>query len=261
MPTPLKQLPAQQNYAYLQAMGIKLWVPRFELPHAAPSSQCEWQAQAKPTVKEQPVIANASTPVMASGSEAILPTQPPNVSRAADIKADIASPNTPVIANASEAITSTQPPAAEIAPFTLHIWQLANSWQLVFATPPNKQELQLLHNLLFAFHPQTLGITQQTSFNWPLPNLPSDGTKQEAAFSLVTFLTGANFSQLKPEGCMVFGQQLTPLQSLLTKQKADFFYLLPSLEELLNQPQLKAQLWQQATTNGLLANFKGSWVE
>lgn len=253
----MKRLSAQQSYSYLQAMGIKLWVPRLELPAAAPSQPCQWEVAASPT--SSPTRSKAAALEKAGNSTTLAASAAP-VAKAAALAAENApatSKAAAVIASLSEAVT---PPPPEVAPFTLHIWQLANSWQLIFSAPPSKQELQLLHNLLFAFHPQTLGILQQVSFSWPLPKLPSNGTKQEAAFSLLAFLTGANFAAQKPEGCMVFGQQLKELHPLLTKQKAEFFYLLPSLKDLLTQPQLKAQLWQEAATNGLLANFKGSWV-
>lgn len=233
--TPTKnQLSAQQSYSYLQAMGIKLWVPRLELPNAAPSVQCEWD---KPEAASRPRVVSSRQEIQQKES------QQQEVQQAA-----------------VREVLNEAAPVAELEALSLSVWQLANSWQLVLPQQITAPAINLLTNILYALHPQTLGINKQLGFNWPMPNLPSNLTKEEAAFSLQAFLTGANFNQLKAEGCIIFAPEVKPLLPILNQLKPNHFYLAANLEEMLQKPSLKAEFWQQAQATNLLDNFKACWV-
>lgn len=254
-------LDAQHSYSYLQAMGIKLWIPRVQLPNAAPSQQCAWQ-EAAPSVSNK-LSLKAQKTLARSAAQAINAPAPKLRQQTQQQPAIQALANpTQVHQSAGQKIPQPTPnfTAAVQTPLNLRVQQLANSWLLILPSQLSPRATKLLQNLLLTLHHQTLGILQERPFSWPLPNLPSTPSQEEASLSLLAFLTGVNFNQPKPQGCLVFAPATAHLLPRLQQTRADFFYSAPCLEELLSNPRLKQSFWQQAQTNGLLTRFKASWI-
>lgn len=267
-------LTAQQRYAVLQQMGTKLWVPRYTLAGAAPSSVCNWELPAPLPSKKLAVIQEL-TAAHTHDAHTTLPTTTPvaTSSDAANSTPQSLTPSALKLTQQHNNLTTAQPIAAsttveqelvpEAAPLTAEVWLLANGWQLVMETPQRLTPLQaqnrinLLHGLLRAFYPHNLGILSQETFTWPLAGIPLEvGNSGELARSLQAFLTGARFHKVQLAGCLVFGPRLT---KLLTEENPQLGYFgAPSLEAMLREPKLKQDFWHTAGAQGLRASFASS---
>lgn len=237
----IQPLDAQNSYAYLQAIGIKLWVPRVQLPNAAPSQECAWQEatpppSSKPAQKARAALASSAVPASPAPATVCQPIAQNTQSSMPNVAAYVQ------------------------APLNLRVQQLSNSWLLVLPQQISPKALKLLQNLQLGLHQQTLGIVQQKSFIWPLPNLPSTPSQEEASLSLLAFATGANFNPLQPQGCLIFAPEAYSLIEKLTHLQPNFFYTAPCLEQLLRQPHLKQDFWRYAQANGLLTHFRASQI-
>ncbi|GLR63500.1 hypothetical protein [Marinospirillum insulare] len=260
----MQQLSTQKRYATLEAMGTRLWVPRFQLPGAATSQACDWPAPVKKSsARERLLEQQAATLAQETAASA----QPKSQPLGPQLDQPAAEPN---LAAQPLAQTSQQPlqPAAAplqvVEPLYADVWLLANGWQLVMENltgQPGLQEvdIKLLHNLLVALYPGGLGIIGQQFFSWPLPGIPIEaGNEGELNMSLLAFLTGARFQGVQLAGCLVFGERL---QSLMSKAASSLrVFPAPSLRELQQSSTAKQAFWQQAGSSGLRASFASSPV-
>lgn len=257
------QLNAQQRYATLQVMGTHLWVPRVRLVGAAASEQCDWPEPAARVSARERVLATRT-----SAADA----QP--AAQAAPAPAAVPAPTpAPIPTSASAPLLQpvTEPPAkaaVQVPPLHVDVWLMANGWQLVMENQQGQPGLQpeaikLLQNLMTALYPGALGISAQQFFSWPLPGIPVDsGDEGEMCMALRAFLTGARFQNVQLSGLLVFGSRLNNLLNNEPSRLAALpqIYSAPALLELLQQPQLKRDFWQQAGDSGLRAAFARSPV-
>ena len=150
---------------YLQAMGVEVYLPRRELPAAAPSPQWEWDESAYQTSDEenQPIALSQSIADMA-------PTQRRNSNAPELASVETGAANRQKIPSPTPAKTT----AAPTLQIKLQI-ALSESGVLIIddlpALPRQRQETQRLWgNLLFALRSKS-SILQLEQFDWPLPNL------------------------------------------------------------------------------------------
>ncbi|MBE0506741.1 MAG: hypothetical protein IBX50_08470 [Marinospirillum sp.] len=250
------QLSAQQRYAALQVMGTQLWVPRVRLVGAAASQPCDWPEPAVKISARERVLATlmpAATVVTETSTETQVPVSEPVV-------VPVPLPQ-PVEHQPAE-------PLLQVQPLHVDVWLMANGWQLVMENLQGQpglqpEEIKLLQNLMMALYPGALGISAQQFFSWPLPGIPVDaGDEGEMSMALRAFLTGARFQKVQLAGLLVFGSRLNHLLNNEPSRQAALpqIYTAPALSELLQQPQLKHNFWQQAGDNGLRAAFARSPV-
>lgn len=250
------QLSAQQRYAALQVMGTQLWVPRVRLIGAADSQPCDWPEPAVKVSARERVLATL-TPAAVVVTETSTETQVP-LSEPVVVPASLPQP----VAN--------QPaePLTQVLPLHVDVWLMANGWQLVMENQQGQpglqpEEIKLLQSLMMALYPGALGISAQQFFSWPLPGIPVDaGDEGEMSMALRAFLTGARFQKVQLAGLLVFGSRLNNLLNNEPSRQAALpqIYTAPALSELLQQPQLKHNFWQQAGDSGLRAAFARSPV-
>ncbi|WP_416885386.1 hypothetical protein [Marinospirillum sp.] len=245
----------QQRAVYLQRLGIPLWVPRYQLPGAAPSTSCDWVLpQPQPSRKER--LLEATT--------ALERSTPPKSAPALEQQPAAQAPH-PIEEMAPPSATPTPPtePAAVATalPLQADVWLLANGWQLVLEldAPLNQGDIQLTQNLVRALAPQGVGLVSQKLFSWPRAQLAA-GSELDLITSLRTFLTGAQYQQHPIVGLLALGPRVT---QLLTEPAAPWpplptLYTGPSLIQLRTSAQHKATFWQQAGEHGLRAHFASS---
>lgn len=250
---------AQQRYATLQLMGTRLWVPRVRLPGAAPSPVCDWPLpQPQMSARERLLQEQRD-----AGLEA-LPEPPRDVAIA--VPAPVTPPPSAVVARSQPTVTPAPeprlPPAdASLVPVSLQVWLLANGWQLVLDEVPSAPELKLLHQLLMALYPGTLGSVSQELFRWPLPGIPVMGDDGgEMLMALQAFLSGARFQQMPRAGVLIFGERLAALAQSPVQVGEPRVFQAPSLSALMQHPALKRRFWQEAGDSGLRAVFASSPV-
>lgn len=248
----------QQRAVYLQRLGIPLWVPRYQLPGAAPSQACTWQPPPpRPSRKERLLQATAAldlaAPVRAKATQVTEAATPLRMPPAATKPVT----ETPLV-EPQPSLTS----AAHVeAPLQADIWLLANGWQLVLEldAPLTQDDIQLTQNLVRALAPQGIGLVSQRQFSWPRPHLAA-GSAQELTTSLRTFLTGAQYQQHPIVGLLALGPRVA---QLLTEPSVQWpplptVYTGPSLAQLRAAAEHKAHFWQQAGDQGLRAHFASS---
>lgn len=264
----MQQLSTQKRYATLEAMGTRLWVPRFQLPGAATSQACDWPAPVKkPSARERLLEQQAATLAQETAATAQLKSQPKDQLQGQQLDQPAAEPNLaaqPLTQTSQQSLQPAATPLQVVEPLYADVWLLANGWQLVMENltgQPGLQEvdIKLLHNLLVALYPGGLGISGQQFFSWPLPGIPIEaGNEGELNMSLLAFLTGARFQGVQLAGCLVFGERL---QGLMSKAASNLrVFPAPSLRELQQSSTAKQAFWQQAGSSGLRASFASSPV-
>lgn len=249
---------------YLAAMGVVNWVPRHPLAHAAfrlPAQLPELIAEPEPAA--QVITRPATTTVPPQ------PPQPKAAVNAADaIRARIGiGPGKTEQAPAATTDTPMAAPvivpevrSAPLEPFFLQLW-MAGPCALLIETPEPGLEsaspaLQLLKDILRAVQlPQVPHLF--ADFQWPLNrNLQLDRSAAAASLALQAFMQGRLENEAMVSiGCfgtyprLLLGPDWENLdlssgsEQLLEALPPAWFA--PSLEELMDAPENKAQLWQQ----------------
>lgn len=249
---------AQQRYATLQLMGTRLWVPRVRLPGAAPSPVCDWP-------QPQPQLSARERLLQEQRDSLPMPLEPP-VAAVTVPAPEVAAPPPPAaVARPSRPAAPVPEPRLPVdalpQPVSLQVWLLANGWQLVLDAVPTAPELKLLHQLLMALYPGTLGSVSQEVFRWPLPGVPVTGDDRgEMLMALQAFLSGARFQPMPRAGVLVFGERLATLAQAPVQAGEPRVFQAPSLQALMQQPALKRDFWQEAGDSGLRAVFAASPV-
>lgn len=261
------QLSAQQRYAALQVMGTQLWVPRVRLIGAADSQPCDWPEPAVKVSARERVLATRTSAGEAQPAPHATPAPaavPAPASAPIPSSAPTSTP-TPFLQPVTELPAKA---AVQVPPLHVDVWLMANGWQLVMENQQGQpglqpEEIKLLQSLMMALYPGGLGISAQQFFSWPLLGIPVDaGDEGEMSMALRAFLTGARFQKVQLAGLLVFGSRLNNLLNNEPSRQAALpqIYTAPALSELLQQPQLKHNFWQQAGDSGLRAAFARSPV-
>lgn len=245
-----------QRQAYLNAMSLESYFPRWIMPWAPPSQACvrDW-----PESTGKTALDNLDVPQGASNSQTDIvsrekqsPLAVADVLQKLDLK-PVRQKQQPYIVSQQQAATSQR-----IAPFALSIWRPFANWLVIDERQPQAAlpvEI-LLHNILRSF-----GVVQSTLaeevLRWPLvENNIVHQTISHARQALTVWLE-VELEQRPVDKLLLMGHKaadfflpdgvsfedgiwnvcdlsLPNLQALVT----------PSLVDLLRNPQLKAKLWR-----------------
>ena len=254
-----------QRLHYLQAFGIRQWVPRVRLPYAAPSPTCAWPQPQSPHAQaqdyRQTLLKRAHTQKLANAntkqapSVQVAPTQAPSPTPSQQ-DAHQTPAASPAASLSTHPITEQTPSTQTDIHLDLTLEVLTNGWWILRATPSAAQrrlQQKLLAHILFTWHPKVDFLTRQR-FVWPFPHLPVTEIMREpeqARLSLYAYLTGHQFKAIPRHHLLVCGDELTPwIHASLD------YHLWPNLDTLLQDPQQKARFWHQQ--QALRAHFAAS---
>ncbi|MGI9285190.1 MAG: hypothetical protein ACR2P1_07350 [Pseudomonadales bacterium] len=240
---------ATRRQHYLSAIGIDCWLPRQQLPGAAPGSvyvrKLTEQAAALP-----------ETPASQTGRDSNTNDTDAARSSAARLQQEFTGA---VPAKTTSGRIPQQPQTAaqaDATSFQLAFYAWAPELLVVDQVQDARMQQQLISNLLFALGHSSLQRTQPDYFDWPIR-----GGRQALALSPHEMVFGVLqrvLEQHKPRNMLLMGE-LAVKHVLATKDK-DFvagvspdsspLYLGVSIvtthasAELLHNPQLKAETWQ-----------------
>ena len=244
-----------QRQAYLSALGIENYMPRWQLPWAPANSKCDLSVLEEDMLTNDTVETQSnSQPIIASST----PIHNPDVSGRLldDIKTTSVKPVK--ISAASILQNLEQKPVADIHPFSLSIWR-PQPGMLVIDSRDTSLALPvelLLHNILRAFLGKPIASIPEEVLRWPMiENRFVSRTVTEARTELQTWLGVEHdlrpISQLWLMGenaARYFLPENTELNSALWQshhlpESGLTGFVIPSLNQLLQQPLMKAQLW------------------
>jgi hypothetical protein len=240
--------------AYLSAMQVVSWLPRVELPFAAPSRPELLQAEPEPTPVEPPPAEQA--PVV---PETTAPTRPKiEVPRPGAQPRQAAAPS---VVETAEAPDQARAKAAPAAPPRFALQLLRAGACAVLVELPTGEALQgrdpaylLLKDLLRAAglpdSPQLIG----EPVRWPLLARGNIDQGPQAALEYVQSFVGARLEEQEPCTCL----WLVGLPAIRFAGEADAeaynrelqveglpaAWAVPGLELLMDEPERKAPLWQ-----------------
>ena len=248
--------------AYLSAMQVASWLPRVELPFAAPSRPELLQAQA--AAEAEPPVAPVEREQVAEAAPAYLP---PAAEELTVVRAKIEIPRPAVAARQSVAAQadaeteSAEPKAAPVAPPRFALQLLRAGACAVLVELPTGEPLQgrdpaylLLKDLLRAAglpdSPQLIG----EPVRWPLLVRGQIDQGPQAAREYVQSFIGARLEEQEPCSCL----WLVGLPAIRFAGEADAdaynrelqieglgaAWALPGLELLMDEPERKRELWQ-----------------
>lgn len=256
----------------LQVMGLEVWLPRQQLPHAAPS--VDWLLEWQPPVTSEPAPQPVAAPVrQESARAASAAAAEPSASvrdnlqqvrdslqpaaRSASVPAEQVTSETAV-----EATVEPQQPTAEIPRFSLQLLRsgpclLLADLPLGEAFQSSDPDFQLLLDILRAARlPQPRLLRQGEPIRWPLLTTGQLAGAQdaEAARACVRDLLELECSQQSVSFVWLLGPRAMQFANAGHAADADLFSLgafreqirfwnLPSLEQLMRERPLKPQLW------------------
>ena len=254
--------------AFLDAMQITSWLPRTELPFAAPSRPellqlIEAEAEPAPVIElERPTAQPApAAPKSVTVTPAVAASSGADAVRVAMPRIAVPEPKKPV-AKASEAQVAAVEQKASVPPprFALQLLRAGNV--LLLVELPTGESFQsrdpayiLLKDLLRAARlpdkPQQVGDGEP--IRWPLLHSGSLGQGVEAARD---YVQGVVAAELEEMGCACLWLIGSPALRFAGEVEADACYreltieglgpalTMPGLEQLMEQPESKAQLWK-----------------
>ncbi len=240
-----------QRQAYLDAMGMEQYVPRWLMPHAPMPTACELPI-------EMPKAAAPVSPQPAAPDSAPAVGPRPVTDFLDDMRRPPAKPARREPEPAAEQAAPAVPVPERIAPFTLSIWRSPLPVLVVDARQPKAAMPtdRLLRNLLQALAPHDSREVREEVLPWPLVRhkavrLTADDARAELSTWLETELTNRPVRQLLLMGEAAARYLLPEDQSyenvLWQSLKLAPFdvptLVAPSLLELLRDPSLKRPLW------------------
>ena len=267
-----------QRQAYLSALGIENYMPRWQLPQAPLAQACVMPVVASPAAvalerdssfAQSPAQLGVDHPVahqpqssapqwpgapLASSSQSQAPTQVSN------LLAEMVTPKkAPLSASAATILQQLEVPKVPVvAPFALSLWRPAPGFLIVDSRDTSlalPTEL-LLGNLLRVVLGSGFQPAEEEVMRWPMvENRFVSRTADDARVELQTWLAVEH--ELRPiQRLWLMGDNAARyLLPVDTDLPAHWFQqqplaagnlralLLPSLNQLLQQPQLKARLW------------------
>ena len=259
--------------AYLSAFGIENYMPRWRLPMAPEPVVCVLPV----TVSAQPIVHSVPSISHSSSSTAhvdtLTPRLPPTekVGMATDMLASIieskknaSSSSAPINASTILQQLDAVTKSAVVQPFTLSVWRPAPGFLIIDS---RNTKLALPTELLLKNVVRVLLGAEKITLNeevlrWPMiENSFVSRTEDDARNELQTWLAVEN--ELRPitklwllgdkasryllAASVEYTEILWQLTLLVNKElvnKETHALILPSLNELLQQPVLKAKLWQ-----------------
>lgn len=236
-----------QRQAYLSNMGIENYMPRWQLPFGPAAQQCEFPM----------LTVDVAVPDKTDMAQTIsVLDAPPTNTLLADMNI---SATRPIKISATSILQQLEKkPPVEVQPFALSVWRPAPGFLIIdsrHAALALPTEL-LLHNILRASLNRPVDSLQEEVLRWPMiENRFVSRTASDARTELQTWLAveherrpvnrlwlmGDNAiryllsADVEPQACVWQYHQLS--ESELTG------LILPGLNDFLQQPLLKAQLW------------------
>ncbi len=254
--------------AYLDAMQITTWLPRAELPFAAPS-RLELLQPVEPEPNPVPAMALESpeaqrtplepNPAIAAPNSTASPAA--DAARAAMQRVVIPEPKKTVAETRTAPAANVEQKVAEPPPrFALQLLRAGNV--VLVVELPTGESFQsrdpayiLLKDLLRAGRlpdkPQQVGDGEP--IRWPLLHR---GSLEQGAEAARDYVQGVVAAELEQMGCACLWLIGSPALRFAGEAGADAFYreltieglgvalAMPGLEQLMEQPGSKAQLWQ-----------------
>lgn len=281
----MQQLQAQETrrQAMLQVMGMEVWLPRQQLPHAAPTPDwlLDWQPEGEePAEAARPANQPAATP----SAKAPAPSAAPAAGGSQQARASLQQVRQ---ALAGEQAVKPVPVAAEVTPqaaentaetpndvpeqleqveiprFSLQLLRsgpclLLADLPLGEAFQTSDPDFQLLLDILRAARlPQPKLLRRGEPIRWPLLTSGALANTQDASAARVCVrdLLEHEYSQQPASFVWLLGPRAMRFANA-QDEDADLFALtplrdgvrlwnLPSLEQLMQERALKPQLWQQ----------------
>lgn len=246
-----------QRMQYLEAMGVDMFVPRFVLPHAPAPRLAELPQSGEIAV----AVAEREPAVSEEHEQRVLPGRAAAVNRIVDLDFQTKSQKQKADESAVEkkpAVpkpVSESPAAKEIARFSLALWRI-NSDVLVVDSRRPKAALPtetLLSNILFQLNLLRQPLPKAEFLNWPMAGGNDHGW--DAASEMArAFLEGRLLSS-PVRYMIIMGSEAG--RAILQQDKPDHIgetvrmevfaadaLVLPSLADILYQPELKKRVWQ-----------------
>lgn len=234
---------------YLEAMGIQTYMPRWVLPAAPIPLQCDLAGLGVGAVR---VSSHESVTRESVRSESATTHGRPVA--AADVIQALLQPSAPVVAvKAKPTVLNSLPKAEEVVSFSVNLWQFAGLLVLAdrhthMALPVNV----LLKNILIALGRQRVKTDKPEVIKWPLDGLSV--AQAGPADSYFKSLLLARRVADQPATLLCFGDAIAgqmmgpgPMFELnvmsLSETDTMSAISLPSLETLIQQPALKADVW------------------
>lgn len=260
-----------RRQAMLQVMGLEVWLPRQQLPHAAPAADwlLEWQSPSTET--QAPRSATVPAGAKADGAKSVAAPEPSANARSSLQRvrdslqpADQPAPSAaePAVSETVEQMAGQAQAVAEIPRFSLQLLRsgpclLLADLPLGEAFQSSDPDFQLLQDILRAARlPQPRMLRQGEPIRWPLlmAGQLAGSQDEEAARACVRDLLELECSQQPVSFVWLLGPRAMRFANAAHDADADQFSLgafhgqvrfwnLPSLEQLMRERALKPQLW------------------
>lgn len=247
-----------QRMQYLEAMGVDMFVPRFVLPHA-PAPRLAELPQSTDTVGA--VLAREPA-VSEEHQQRVLPERAAAVNRIVNLDFQTESRRQMEDSSGTEKRVSPpkpvseSPTAKEIARFSLALWRINNDLLVVDSRRP-KAALPtetLLANILFQLNLLRQPLPKAEFLNWPMAG--GNDLGWDAASEMARAFLEGRLSSSPVRYMIIMGseagrailQQEIPDHHIGEPVRMELFaadaLVLPSLADMLYQPELKKRVWQ-----------------
>jgi len=245
--------PEAQRLQLLQAMGIRSYYPRFQLPGALPSVACAWLPDdAVPDAAMMPPSASvAAAPMAAKEAQREAPRETLQPEPQAPVTRSV-----PVKTRPPEPARGREPAAEPGATLSFQVLlvqadkglAICNQLPAVAGPVLGRGEQQLLNNMLLWLGCSLQPGNVQRHFSWPLPGLVVTDA-QQAGMGLQSFLAQAQQDSGFTRLLLLGNSSVECLQPRLQGDDLPWrTWCSYSLAELLALPALKRSAWQQLQT-------------
>lgn len=249
-----------QRQAYLSALGVENYMPRWQLPFAPESVVCELPISAEIfaqnlSARERPAQSASEISNIILGSDRQASNSPIPV---AEVLLNFGEEK-PKIKNPEVSRTeSVKSPSKTISPFSLSIWRPCTG-MLIIDSRHTRLALPtelLLHNLMRALLGHDVSLGREEILSWPLVESRAVAGGFDEAQSALEVWLEVELEQRPAQKLLIMGENAA--QFFLPKDKnyidlqfQSFFFstpsvtatVAPSLVELLQHPLLKRDLW------------------
>lgn len=259
----------QRRQAYLKAMGIQSWFPRFILPVAKPSaiydvietsSQLTQQSNDQKSIVESiPNLHSAQTPV-----DSLMHDLQEEYSNK-HLKSGVKRLETSVSSSASisepQALNEAED-SQPAMPFRLAVTSVTDDILVITDIPLTESPVmsvaskKLLGAIIYALGWQGASAAswQSDTLTWPLIGMPEDLNEAEASEAVQGFLVN-RFGIQRRKHVLLLGQfsarhalecyqEFEMLQGVSPKESGQHWGISYSLDQMLKLPALKAEVWQ-----------------
>ena len=246
---------------YLQALGVTSYMPRFVLPHAPAPRQAQLPpAPAESSAGENPLPRSAAQLMVADAEPQLAPEQHAPAQRKPESQPEVLREIGVITDSTRIAPTSAQPAAATpvappqqaVEPFVLSCWWLGDELLAVDSREPGAAlpVEALFNNIARALNWHELP-REQDRLRWPLAEnrFAAAAAASDARDTCSSWLEAAS-ARRPVKSIWLMGRQARdfcaplPLGQPVTDWNGISIVAMPSLTQLLQQPERKRALWQ-----------------